>query len=347
MKKRGILYYFKFLLFPFAVLYGTIVFIRNLFFDLGIRSSKSFQIPVIAVGNLSVGGTGKSPQIEYLIRLLKNKKKIAVLSRGYKRKSEGFLLANENTQMEDLGDEPFQFFSNHPDVLISVDADRVNGINNLLQLHPDIEVILLDDAYQHRKVQASFYALLTSFESIYSNDFLLPIGTLRESRNGAKRAKAIIITKCPKDLKEQKQNEIVTQINPLSNQKVYFSYIDYAKNLISNDKILPFEELKNFEVLLITGIANPKPLLSYLEESGIEYKHEKFADHYNFTQTDIENIKNSFEKISSENKIILTTEKDYMRLKGKLPSLYFIGIETKFLNETSKDFDLQILEEVD
>jgi tetraacyldisaccharide 4'-kinase len=188
------------LLFPFSILYGWITSIRNFLFDKGIFKSYSFDIPIIAVGNLSVGGTGKTPQIEYLIRLLSPNYKIAILSRGYKRKSKGFVLADPTSNAEILGDEPFQIYQKFPNTIVAVDADRKNGIENLLVLNEKPDVILLDDAFQHRKVKAGFYILLTGYDDLFYSDFILPAGNLRESRSGAKRANVIIITKCPKDI---------------------------------------------------------------------------------------------------------------------------------------------------
>src|SRR6187402_2887550 len=196
------------ILFPLAVLYGWVTQLRNFLFDIGILKSYSFDLPVIAVGNLSVGGTGKTPQIEYLIRLLSSKYKVATLSRGYKRKSEGFVLADETSNAEILGDEPFQFFQKFKNVQVAVDANRKNGIEQLLSQPEKPEVILLDDAYQHRKVKAGFYILLTAYGDLYSDDFILPTGNLRESRSGANRADIVIVTKCPNNLSDQDQNKI-------------------------------------------------------------------------------------------------------------------------------------------
>ncbi len=202
----------RYLLFPFAILYGIITSIRNILFDKGVLKSYLFDIPIIAVGNLSVGGTGKTPQIEYLIRLLSPKYTVATLSRGYKRKSEGFVLADVNSNAEILGDEPFQMHQKFPNINVAVDADRKNGIEQLLSLSEKPNVILLDDAFQHRKVKAGFYILLSAFDDLFCNDLLLPTGNLRESRSGAKRANVIIITKCPKDLSEIAQENIIKTI---------------------------------------------------------------------------------------------------------------------------------------
>lgn len=335
----------RFLLFPFAVLYDVITRIRNWFFNIGILKSTPFDIPVIAVGNLSVGGTGKSPQIEYLIRLLKDNYKIAVLSRGYKRKTEGFQLVNDTHTAEDVGDEPLQFYKKFKnDITVAVDADRTNGIQQLLQNDIPPQVVLLDDAYQHRKVTASSYILLTKYNDLYVDDFLLPTGNLRESRRGAKRAKVIVVTKCPENLSKAAQEKIVRKINPKSYQKVFFTTIAYDENLKGTEE-LAVSDLKEKEVLLVTGIANPKPLLNFLEEKGVSFKHLNFPDHHNFTQQDIENIKKSFDELPSQQKIILTTEKDYMRLEGKIDQLNYISIKSKFLSE-DEIFDSLVLEEI-
>ena len=333
----------RFLLFPFAILYDAITSIRNWFFNTGILKSTSFNIPTIVVGNLSVGGTGKSPQIEYLIRLLKDNYKIAVLSRGYKRKTKGFQIVNSKHLAVDVGDEPLQFFTKfRTEITVAVDADRTNGINELLKSEKQPEVILLDDAYQHRKVNASTYILLTKYNDLFSNDFMLPTGNLRECRSGAKRAAIIIVTKCPDNLSEEEQNAIKEKINPTKNQQLFFTTISYDEEL-KGEKILVISELKNKEVLLVTGIANPNPLLKYLSEKSISFKHLKYPDHYNFTSKDILKIKNELEE--SESKIILTTEKDYMRLKGKLNNLNFIAIKSTFLNN-SELFDNFILNQI-
>ncbi|WP_028892930.1 tetraacyldisaccharide 4'-kinase [Tenacibaculum sp. 47A_GOM-205m] len=335
----------RFLLFPFAVLYDAITRIRNWFFNLGVLKSTSFDIPVIAVGNLSVGGTGKSPQIEYLIRLLKDDYKIVVLSRGYKRKTEGFQLVNDTHTAEDVGDEPLQFYKKFKnDITVAVDADRTNGIQQLLQKDIPPQVVLLDDAYQHRKVTASSYILLTKYNDLYVDDFVLPTGNLRESRRGAKRASVIVVTKCSENLSKAEQEKIVRKIKPKSYQKVFFTTIAYDENLKGTEE-LAISDLKGKEVLLVTGIANPKPLLKFLEEKEVRFIHLNFPDHHNFTQQDISTIKKAFDELPSEQKIILTTEKDYMRLEGKIDNLNYISIKSKFLSE-EKAFDSLVLEEI-
>jgi tetraacyldisaccharide 4'-kinase len=326
------------LLFPFSILYWLITSLRNFCFDNGILKSYSFEIPTIAVGNLSVGGTGKSPQIEYLIRLLSSKYKIATLSRGYKRKSEGFVLANENSNAETLGDEPFQFYKKFPEIQVAVDANRKNGIEELLQSKTKPEIILLDDAYQHRKVKADFYILLTTYNDLFVDDYLLPSGNLRESRIGAKRASIIVVTKCPKDLSELKMNQIKEKLSIVANQKLFFSFIDYDDFVYSNSDKIAVAEIKQKEKILLAGIAKPKPFFEFLN-SGNDLVLE-FPDHHDFSESEIIEI-----KTKAQDKLIITTEKDFMRLHGKLPEnqLFYLPIKSNFI-KNKNDFDTTILD---
>lgn len=328
------------ILFPFAVLYGFITSIRNILFDKGILKSTSFNVPVIAVGNLSVGGTGKTPQIEYLIRLLSDKYKIATLSRGYKRKSEGFVLADENANAEILGDEPFQFFQKFPNVQVAVDANRTNGITQLLSQKNKPQVILLDDAFQHRKVRAGFYILLTSYGDLYADDFMLPTGNLRESRSGAERANIVVVTKCPKHLPEQEQAEIRLKLKLSCSQQIFFSFIDYDTVILGNDERISVDEIKSESKLLLAGIAKPQPFFDYLKNETDECL--TFPDHHHFSETDLELIQNK-----ANGRKIITTEKDYVRLKdSKLVSqLYYLPIKSTFINH-HQNFDVSILEYV-
>lgn len=328
------------LLFPFAILYGLVTSIRNFLFDTGIRKSYSFDIPVIAVGNLSVGGTGKTPQIEYLIRLLSDKYKIATLSRGYKRQSRGFMLAKAGTNAKILGDEPFQFFQKFPSIQVAVDADRKNGIEQLLSHSIKPEVILLDDAFQHRKVKAGFYILLTSYKDLYSDDFVLPTGNLRESRNGAKRANVIIVTKCPFNLSLDEQNNIKKRLKVGVNQELYFTFIAYDDFIYADNQKVTVNQIQSASKLLVAGIAKPESFFAYLQNKNDVCL--SFPDHHNFTDKDILEIK----KLAQNNSII-TTEKDYVRLKGSLPSeqLFYLPIQSSFVSE-SKNFDKTILDYV-
>ena len=315
----------RYLLFPFSILYGWITSVRNFLFDIGILKSYSFDIPIIAVGNLSVGGTGKTPQIEYLIRLLSPNYKIATLSRGYKRKSEGFVLANLNSNVEILGDEPFQIYQKFPNIHVAVDADRKNGIEKLSKLESKPEVILLDDAFQHRKVKAGFYILLSSFDDLYFKDFMLPTGNLRESRSGAKRANVIIITKCPKDLSELAQENIIKKIG--LSVPIFFSFIDYDSEVYNEFESKKVEELIDIDKLLLAGIAKPEPFFAYLQvEKNVKLV---YPDHHHFSEKDIEEIKNK-----ANNKLIITTEKDYVRLKNQnLKSLFYLPIKSSFISK--------------
>lgn len=323
---------FRKILFPFAILYGFITSIRNFLFDNGLLKSYSFDVPIIAVGNLSVGGTGKTPQIEYLIRLLSPTCKVATLSRGYKRKSEGFILANSASTAEILGDEPFQFYEKFKNIQVAVDADRKNGIERLLSQTSKPEVILLDDAFQHRKVQAGFYILLTSYGDLYSDDFLLPTGNLRESRSGAKRANVVVVTKCPKNLSFNEQNEIKSKLKLEANQEIFFSFVEYDDVVCSSTKSIKLDEIKNDNKILLAGIAKPEPFFGYLQQHNDVCL--RFPDHHHFSEKDISEIINK-----AQNKLVITTEKDFVKLKGSLPNeqLFYLPIRSSFLYK-SEDF---------
>ena len=324
------------ILFPFAILYGLITAIRNWFYDKGFLKSHSFSVPVIAVGNLSVGGTGKTPQIEYLIRLLSPNYKIAVLSRGYKRKSSGFLLAEYSSTAESLGDEPFQLHQKFPTIQVAVDANRKNGIERLLALENKPDLILLDDAFQHRKVRAGFYILLTAYNDLYSDDFILPTGNLRESKNGAKRADVVVVTKCPPTLSDAEQTKIRQKLNLSEHQQLYFSSIQYDEILYSENERRTVASLLNTDKLLVAGIAKPKPFFSHLQDGNDE--ELEFPDHHDFTESDIQTIQKK-----SKNKPIITTEKDFVRLKGKVNSaqLFYLPIQSVFLSN-GENFNQQI-----
>ena len=311
------------ILFPFSILYGCITSFRNFLFDKGILQSYSFDVPIIAVGNLSVGGTGKTPQIEYLIRLLAPNYKIATLSRGYKRKSEGFVLADANSTPEILGDEPFQIHQKFPQIKVAVDADRKNGIEKLLSIKDKPEVILLDDAFQHRRVKAGFYILLSAYGDLFCDDFLLPTGNLRESRKGAKRADVIIVTKCPKDLSEIAQQKIKNKIG--LEVPIYFSCIDYDDLVYNSKESKKVSEIKSLDKLVIAGIAKPEPFFAYLEVSKDDCL--VYPDHHFFTEKDLNQIESK-----ANNKVIITTEKDFVRLnKYHLKSLFYLPIKSSFI----------------
>lgn len=314
----------RYLLLPIVPIYYLVTWLRNVLYDAGIKQSTSYDFPVICVGNLSVGGTGKSPMIEYLIRLLKSKYQVATLSRGYKRQTEGFVIADKNATAGSIGDEPFQFYQKFEDVIVSVDADRVHGISQLMALPIPPEIILLDDAFQHRKVKAGLNILLTAFDDLYTEDILLPTGNLREPKRGARRADIIVVTKCPADLSEEKKQEIVLKINPKGKQEVFFGFITYAKSVRNSMVGLDLEALKDRAFTLVTGIADPKPLVDYLKSLGLEFEHLKFKDHHDFNANEIATLK--------QRSLLVTTEKDMVRLQphfSQAHNLYYLPIEIK------------------
>jgi len=321
------------ILYPFSIIYDIVTSVRNFFFDKGIFKSKSYDLPVLAVGNLYVGGTGKSPMIEYLIRLLKDDFRVATLSRGYRRKSEGFMLGNLTSTADDLGDEPMQFHQKFSDIKVAVDGDRQNGISQLLQqVNPD--AILLDDAFQHRKVTAGFYILLTKYDSLFVDDLILPAGNLRESKRGAQRANIIIVTKCPEKLSSDEQARIRKRLSLSSSQQVFFTCISYANEVNANEESILLTSLKNIQFTLVTGIANPKSLVNHLNSLNFNFEHISYKDHHNFSEKELNEL--------SKKQMIITTEKDYMRLKDSLTNVFYLPIVTEFLNDRDT-FDKSIL----
>ena len=308
------------ILFPFVPIYYIVTSMRNMLYDWKVISSKSYSIPVICVGNLSVGGTGKTPMIEYLIRLLKDDKNIATLSRGYKRSTSGFVLANEKTSVSEIGDEPFQFKKKFNNISVAVDENRQHGIETLLEMDGAPSVILLDDAYQHRKISAGLNILLTTYNNLYCDDWVLPSGNLRESKIGARRAQVVVVTKCPPDLSSNEKKRIEKKLNLRDNQKLFFSSIQYDQNIYGKTDSILLDELRNQNFTVITGIANSKPLVQYLKLKNLQFEHLEFKDHYSFSKSDLENFKCR--------KLLLTTEKDYMRLQDRMElNLYYLPIK--------------------
>ena len=339
----------RFLL-PFSGLYWIGTSVRNLFYNIGMMRSSSFKIPIINVGNLSVGGTGKSPHIMYLIDLLKDEKLIATLSRGYGRKTKGFLIANYSSKVYDIGDEPMQFFQRFKNrILIAVCEDRAFGAQKLID-HYNAEAILLDDAYQHRGIKAGFNILLTDYNNPYYKDFLLPAGDLRESRSGVRRADIIIVTKRPDRISEEKHKEISKKINLKSHQQLFFSKIVYDNKLIGKLDNVEKSTWKNLNVILVTGIAKTDGLVKFAEENFANVLHLEYPDHHNFSQSEIEYIYKRYEDTEGRkrfDKIIMTTEKDYMRLMEESmikDDLYYIPISID-INDKEK-FNQTILEYV-
>ena len=323
----------RILAFPISIIYAFVVHIRNFLFDIGIFKSKEFKTPTICVGNLSAGGTGKTPMIEYLIKTMNSSHEIAVLSRGYGRKSVGYQSSKSDLSVEQLGDEPFQIHTKFPNILVTVDSNRQNGIS-IIEETSKVDVILLDDAFQHRKVKPTFSILLTSYGSLYANDWYLPTGNLRDAKREAKRADVLIVTKCPEDLSAIEKQNIIGDLKPTKNQKVLFSYLYYQKVLQGTNDTISISDLKNKKVTLVTGIANPKPLLEFLSREGLSFQHMNFRDHHFFSDHEIANI--------NSKEFVLTTEKDFVRLKGKVNNLHYVSIEHQFLNNGAEILEKEI-----
>ncbi|WP_336065272.1 tetraacyldisaccharide 4'-kinase [Mesoflavibacter sp. CH_XMU1404-2] len=323
--------FIRIILFPFVPIYFLVTWFRNLAYDKGWFKSTSYDFPIICVGNLSAGGTGKTPMVEYLIRLLKDETNLATLSRGYGRKTKGFLLAENNITATELGDEPFQFYHKFKDeITVAVDEDRQHGIATLRALKTKPEVVILDDAFQHRKVKAGYNILLTTYNNLYVDDFVLPTGNLREPKKGAKRANIIVVTKCPEFLSQNDKEAIVLKLKPKVYQHVFFSHISYNDSVLNETQKVGLKALKSFT--LVTGIANAKPLVNYLKSQQLDFNHIEFKDHHNFTADDVKKL--------SKLERIVTTEKDYMRLKNEAVlkgKLYFLPIKTVIDN--SEQFD--------
>lgn len=345
--------YLRVLLLPVSLLYGVVIFFRNLFYDIGILPSEEFKTGVIVIGNLSAGGTGKSPMTEYLIRLLKEKFPIATLSRGYKRHTNGFLIADNNSTSFQIGDEPLQFKKKFPELIIAVDENRRHGIKNLLSRFPELKTILLDDAFQHRRVKPGLSILLSDYGKMFYDDFLLPAGTLREWRAGKKRADVIIVTKCPNSISPVEKRIVIKKINPEPHQHVFFSHIKY-RELIPVFASPPTLLLKERgTAVLLTGISNPKPLEDFLKDKVENIIPIHYPDHHEYTLVETSQLIEKFNSITSSNKVIITTEKDAMRLDkpglieilDKLP-LYYIPIEITFDDKEKEEFNQLITEYV-
>ncbi len=338
---------FRILLLPFALVYWLVISIRNFLFDKSILRSTGFGLPLITVGNLSVGGTGKSPMVEYLLRLLGNRFQVATLSRGYKRKTKGYALANESTTALDIGDEPMQFHLKFPGVAVAVGEERLVAVPQLLHDRPGTEVIILDDAFQHRSIKAGLNIILTEYSNLYTRDFYLPTGDLRDLKSSAKRADVIVVTKSPEDLSQAERTKIINELAPGDSQQVFFTSVEYgALYHILHHSHYTLDD--NTEVLLVTGIANPRPLKVLLEAKTGAYHLLSYSDHHIFTIDDVREIGKKFAAISHGNKIILTTEKDAVRLMkfnseiAEWP-LYVIPVRHRFLFDEGAIFDEKVL----
>ena len=337
---------------PLSWFYGLGVRFRNTLFETGFLKSKSFTMPIISVGNITVGGTGKTPHVEYLIRLLQDHSRVAVLSRGYKRKSHGFQIANESSTARTIGDEPFQMKQKYPKVIVAVDKNRVHGIEALNQQHHDIDVILLDDAFQHRYVKPGINILLVDYHRLIIYDTLLPAGRLREPLTGKNRADIVIITKCPKDLKPMEYRVITKAMDLYPYQQIFFTTLEYGdmKPIFKKEGTLAnLEQLKNHHVLLLTGIASPRQMKEDISPMVSKLSMLSFPDHHAFNQKDIEQICSEFAKLPSP-KCIITTEKDAARiigLKGLCEeikeNIYILPVRIKFMLNQEEKFNDNII----
>lgn len=332
------------LLLPLSGLYWIGVSLRNLAYNTGIFPSRRFRQKVICVGNLSVGGTGKSPHVMLVADIIKDEFNTAMLSRGYGRRTSGLKIANYSSKVYDIGDEPLQFFNRFRNkVVVAVSENRVKGIQHLVQYYRS-QVIIMDDGFQHRRVKPGYSILLTDFNDPYTSDYVLPAGNLREPRSGAKRADVIIITKCPDAFTIKQRDAILAKINPLPHQKVYFSKVVYSNSVIGKRFNLPSDEWREYQVLLITGIAKSKPFVDFVKDRFNKVHHLEFDDHHNFSMADVQKIEQLYEEIDNLHKIILTTEKDYMRLKDEsalVENLFYLPIEVE-LNDLD-DFRQNLL----
>ena len=324
----------KILFWKLSIQFSLVTSIRNFIYNIGVIKSHQFNLPIISIGNLVLGGSGKTPTIEYLIRLLSKNYKIAVLSRGYGRKSNGFIIADSNSDTNLIGDEPMQYYRKFKNIIVSVDSNRVRGINKLIKLNSKPEIILLDDAYQHRRVKPGMSILLTKFNDLYSDDNIFPLGNLRESKSNANRADIIIVTKCDKNISKDQKRDIIQKLNIADNQKIYFSSIKYSKMLYDKESSKLLSEFKNIKFTLVTGIANSSHMVNYLKDNDFNFNHLSFKDHHNYSDSDISNINN--------NEIVITTEKDYVKLYSRVTTkVFYLPIE--FLIHNEEEFNNQIL----
>jgi tetraacyldisaccharide 4'-kinase len=332
-----------FVLFPFAILFDLVTGIRNRLYDIGLKPSTEFDVPVISVGNLAVGGTGKTPMIEYLVRLISPMRKVATLSRGYGRNTSGFRIASSKDSALTVGDEPFQFYKKfHRKIIVAVGEERALAVPNILQTHDNVEVILLDDAFQHRRVKPGFQILLTDYNNLFTEDYLLPTGRLRESKSGANRADVIVVTKCPHEISDEEMIAIDNKVRRIANKPVFFSTIRYGD-------LIPFKATESFAgkaVILLSGLANADPLERHISQHHKLMKHYRFADHHIYSQEEIRKIA---DEAQQHHATVITTEKDASKLMSdqfnsitSKVSFFYLPIEIEFL-KNGKDFDAMVL----
>jgi len=343
------------LLYPLSLIYGAITSVRNFLYDARILPSVEFPFPVICVGNITVGGTGKTPHTEYITRLLKDNFKVATLSRGYKRKTSGFWEATSSSLVSEIGDEPMQIFRNFPDVVVTVDRNRVHGVKMILQVYPETEVIILDDGFQHRSISPGFSILLSDYERLIVRDYMLPYGNLRENKTNMRRANIILITKSPENISPIQRRLIVKEIDKSPYQNLYFTTFRYKSpepvfENFSDGVVSDGAKNDSSGIVLITGIANPRPLKEYLDKSYNEIRHLSFPDHHNFDEKDLQTIFSAYNELKSETRYLFTTEKDAVRLREFTniaepyrSAFFYIPVGIHFLNEDKEEFDNLII----
>ncbi len=346
-------------LYPVSLIYGLITGIRNFMYNTGILSTVEFKLPVISVGNITVGGTGKTPHTEYLAELLRKDFRVATLSRGYKRKTRDFRIASSSSLVSEIGDEPLQISRKFPDILVTVDKNRVHGVKKILEEYPETEVIILDDAFQHRSITPGFSILISDFNRLIVKDFMMPYGNLREKSGNMRRADIILITKVPENISPISRRLIVKEIDKAPYQNLFFTSISYQppRRIFENEKNeIAASEIIDYSgsgIVLITGIANPLPLKEFLLEKCGELTHLSFPDHYNYQEEDMKNISNAFTEMKSPVKYLFTTEKDAVRLREFVniaepirSSFYYIPVGILFLNDDKERFDNLIIDYV-
>ena len=349
----------SFLLYPFSILYRMATDIRNILYDTGILRSEKFELPVICVGNITAGGTGKTPHAEYLINLLRNDFSIALLSRGYKRKSRGFRIASQTSTTLEIGDEPLQISRKFPDILTAVDTNRVNGIKTIMREYPDTDLIILDDGFQHRSVKPGLSILLTDYSRIITGDYFLPYGNLRENPANRKRAGVIVVSKTPESATESERKRIAGELKTNESQKLFFTSVSYGDALPVYENHAPEKHLPgkqdriNHGAVVLTGIAVHQPLIEYLQGFFSEIIHIPFPDHHYYSEDDIEKAGKAFWNLKSREKMIITTEKDAVRLRefsniddSLKRAMYIIPVGISFPNGDKHDFDKMITDYV-
>jgi tetraacyldisaccharide 4'-kinase len=341
----------RWLLLPFSIIYGAVVGFRNLLFDWGVLKSTAVSIPTICIGNLTVGGTGKTPHVEYVVELLRHYSNVATLSRGYKRKSKGFNYASTNSTVNGVGDEPLQIKNKFPEVTVAVDGDRVGGVKKLISGNPLLDVVILDDAFQHRYIKPGLSILLVDYSRPVWNDVFLPTGNLRDSFKERRRADIVVFTKSPANISSFKMEEYSKAMKLKGNQKVFFSTFSYGNPIpVFSKESGNFLIEQNTQAIAFSGIAKPFPFFSYVESICQLNEIMVFSDHHFFSKKEIQTIFDKFSKINTENKVLLTTEKDAMRIRSlegfdsEIKSkLFYIPVTVEFLGDNQAEFNNKII----